>query len=75
MAKIPRQRGSGQTGNTSWGHRSNRVSSTRRGGNPHAGGGGGGKGGGGICGLLVASGVGLMVAATAFGYTLADKLS
>lgn len=40
MAKIPKQRGGGQTGNTSWGHRSNRVSSMGRGGNPHAGGGG-----------------------------------
>ena len=37
MGKIPKQRGGGQYGNTSWGHRSNRVSSTRRGGNPHAG--------------------------------------
>jgi hypothetical protein len=40
MAKIPKQRGGGQTGNTGWGHRSNRVNSSRRGGNPHAGGGG-----------------------------------
>lgn len=48
---VPKQRGAGQTGNTSHGHRSNRVNSTRRGGNPHAGGGGGGKGG--ICGLIV----------------------
>jgi hypothetical protein len=40
MSKIPKQRGSGQSGNTNWGHRSNRVNSSRRGGNPHAGGGG-----------------------------------
>lgn len=44
---TPKQRGGGSSkfGNTSHGHRSNRVNSTRRGGNPHAGGGGGKKGG------------------------------
>jgi hypothetical protein len=47
---TPKQRGGGETGNTSWGHRSNRVNSTRRGGNPHAGGGGGGKKG---CALVI----------------------
>lgn len=55
MGKIPKQRGSGRTGNTSWGHRSNRVSSTRRGGNPHAGGGGGGTKG---CALVLLVGLG-----------------
>lgn len=42
---TPKQRGPGESGNTSWGHRSNRVNSSRRGGNPHAGGGGGSKSG------------------------------
>jgi hypothetical protein len=53
MAKIPKQRGGGQSGNTSWGHRSNRVSSMGRGGNPHAGGGGGGKKGGCLSALII----------------------
>jgi hypothetical protein len=53
--KVPKQRGPGQTGNTNWGHRSNRVNSTRRGGNPHAGGGGGGKKG---CAVVILAGLG-----------------
>lgn len=63
MAKIPKQRGGGQSGNTSWGHRSNRVNSSRRGGNPHAG--GGGKGGGGLCGVIAFGALGLLGAAAA----------
>lgn len=59
MAKIPKQRGGGQSGNTSWGHRSNRVSSIGRGGNPHAGGGGGGKSGG--CAVVVLASVALVL--------------
>lgn len=52
---TPKQRGAGSVGNTSWGHRSNRVNSTRRGGNPHAGGGGrGGK----SCAVLVLAAAG-----------------
>ena len=54
---TPKQRGPGQSGNTNWGHRSNRVNSTRRGGNPHAGGGGGGKKG---CVLTLLAGVGIL---------------
>lgn len=62
MAKIPKQRGGGQTGNTGWGHRSNRVNSTRRGGNPHAGGGGGGKKGCAVVALAAIGGLGGLVA-------------
>lgn len=70
MAKIPKQRGGGQTGNTGWGHRSNRVSSIGRGGNPHAGGGGGGKkGGGGICGLIVFGSAALILTSVVYGTT------
>lgn len=58
MGKIPKQRGSGQSGNTSWGHRSNRMSSMGRGGNPHAGGGGGGKKG---CAVVTLAGLGITV--------------
>lgn len=52
---TPKQRGGGSPkfGNTSHGHRSNRVHSSRRGGNPHAGGGGGGKKGGCVLVLVV----------------------
>jgi hypothetical protein len=57
MAKIPKQRGGGQTGNTGWGHRTNRVTSSRRGGDSHKGGGGTGSkppGGGWFnCGVVV----------------------
>lgn len=61
---TPKQRRPGQTGNTSHGHRSNRVNSGRRGGNPHAG--GGGKKGGCfgvllVLGALTAVGVDLAV--------------
>lgn len=51
----PKQRGGGSPkfGNTSHGHRTTRVTSIRRGGNPHQGGGGGGKKGGGGKGCLV----------------------
>jgi hypothetical protein len=62
---TPKQRGAGQSGNTSWGHRSNRVNSTRRGGNPHAGGGGGKKGG--CLGVLVL--VSMIGSAGAYGVT------
>lgn len=58
MGKIPKQRGSGQSGNTSWGHRSNRMSSMGRGGNPHAGGGGGGGKG---CAFTALAGLGITV--------------
>lgn len=34
--KIPKQRGGGDTGNTNWGHRNNRIDSGKRGGNAHA---------------------------------------
>lgn len=48
--KIPNQRRPGQGGNTNHGHRSNRLNSMSRGGNPHVGGAGGGrKAGGGGC--------------------------
>lgn len=62
---TPKQRGGGSPkfGNTGHGHRSNRVNSMRRGGNPHAGGGGGGKGGGGICMLILLAILGLPVVA------------
>lgn len=53
MAKIHKQRGAGQTGNTGWGHRSNRVNSIRRGGNPYAARGGGGKKGGCFGALII----------------------
>jgi len=67
MGKIPKQRGGGQTGNTSWGHRSNRVSSTRRGGNPHAGGGGGGKSGG--CAVIAFGSVALILTGLGAGFS------
>jgi|SRR5688572_25798179 len=55
LLMTPKQRGAGQTGNTSWGHRSNRVTSHKRGGDSHRGGGGTGKKPPtkGICGLIV----------------------
>jgi hypothetical protein len=71
MGKVPRQRGGGQYGNTSWGHRSNRVSSTRRGGSPHAGGGGGGKKG---CAVTVLALPAVVATLTAAGYGLAELL-
>lgn len=61
MGKIPKQRGSGQSGNTSWGHRSNRINSMSRGGNPHAGGGGGGKKGCPLAILTFLAGLGITV--------------
>lgn len=61
MAGIPRQRGTGSPkfGNTSHGHRSNRVNSIRRGGEPHMGGGGGG--GKKECALVLLVGFGSML--------------
>jgi len=71
MGKIPKQRGGGQYGNTSWGHRSNRVSSTRRGGNPHAGGGGGGRKG---CAVVVLAIPALGTILAGAGYGLIELL-